>query len=204
VLSLFLVQTLKCRLAYYKHAMGGTNCECARVWKGTSTLSLLQSPPVTRYRYHRYHRLMWRLFVSRLAYLINNLRPFASAYQSSISAARCLATTHNKHHVTYLWPTAIRSVDATADDGRGREMAVSAADFTCRSVKLQQICEYFCHICVKCFILFTTVQKLYKLIKIFQSYDHKCSANPFNGLQCMCLSVDTPIRSHFSSNFNEI
>jgi len=31
-------------------------------------------------------------------------------------------------------------------------------------------------ICEKCFLLFTTVQKLYKLIKIFQSYDHKCSA----------------------------
>ena len=36
--------------------------------------------------------------------------------------------------------------------------------------------EHFCHMCVKCFLLFTTVQKLYKSIKIFQSYDHKCTA----------------------------
>jgi len=35
---------------------------------------------------------------------------------------------------------------------------------------------HFCHVCVKCFLLFTTMQKLYKSIKIFQSYDHKCSA----------------------------
>jgi len=35
---------------------------------------------------------------------------------------------------------------------------------------------HFCHMCVKCFLLFTTVQKLYKSIKIFHSYDHKCTA----------------------------
>ena len=32
------------------------------------------------------------------------------------------------------------------------------------------------YMCVKWFLLFTTVQKLYKSIMIFQSYDHKCSA----------------------------
>jgi len=35
---------------------------------------------------------------------------------------------------------------------------------------------HFCHICVKWFLLFTVFQKLYKSIKIFQSYDHKCTA----------------------------
>ena len=34
---------------------------------------------------------------------------------------------------------------------------------------------HFCNVCVKRFLLFTTVQKLWKSIKIFQSYDHKCS-----------------------------
>jgi len=38
---------------------------------------------------------------------------------------------------------------------------------------------HFCHICVKCFLKFTTVQKLHKSIKIFQSYDHKCTATFF-------------------------
>jgi len=38
---------------------------------------------------------------------------------------------------------------------------------------------HFCHICVKCFLLFTTVQKLYKSIKNFQSYDHKMYCHLF-------------------------
>ena len=36
--------------------------------------------------------------------------------------------------------------------------------------------EHFCHMCIKYFFLLTTVQKLTKSIKIFQSYGHKCSA----------------------------
>jgi len=35
---------------------------------------------------------------------------------------------------------------------------------------------HFCHTCVKHFFLLTTVQKILKLIEIFQSYDHKCTA----------------------------
>jgi len=44
--------------------------------------------------------------------------------------------------------------------------------------------------CVKCFLLFTTVQKLYKSIKIFQSYDHKCMP-PFYGSQCTTSTITT-------------
>jgi len=37
---------------------------------------------------------------------------------------------------------------------------------------------HFCHVCVRHFFLLTTVQKIlfFKSIKIFQSYDHKCTA----------------------------
>ena len=35
---------------------------------------------------------------------------------------------------------------------------------------------HFCHLCVKHFFLFITVQKLKKLIQIFQSCDHNCTA----------------------------
>jgi len=46
-------------------------------------------------------------------------------------------------------------------------------------------CGYFCYICVKQFFLLTTVQKLYKkMVKIFQIYDHKCTATFFSGSQC--------------------
>ena len=49
--------------------------------------------------------------------------------------------------------------------------------FSLRSVStLFRWGEHFCNIRVKCFLLFITVQKLYKSIKIFQSYDHKCTA----------------------------
>ena len=53
----------------------------------------------------------------------------------------------------------------------------------------------FCHMYITCFFLFTTVQKLLKSIRIFQSYDHKCSATFFmvnsvhiRSLQCVKIT----------------
>ena len=39
------------------------------------------------------------------------------------------------------------------------------------------------HVCVKRFSLLTAMQKLFKSIVFFHSYDHKCILPPFFGLQ---------------------
>ena len=57
---------------------------------------------------------------------------------------------------------------------------------------------HFCHVCVKHFFPFTTVQKLlfFKSIEIFQSYDHKCTVhNMLHIMYChffMVHSKDRP------------
>ena len=49
---------------------------------------------------------------------------------------------------------------------------------------------HFCRVCMRYFFLLTTVQKLQKSIKIFQSYDHKRTA-PFYGSQRIRLNWTT-------------
>jgi len=50
----------------------------------------------------------------------------------------------------------------------------------------------FCHVYIKYFFLLTIVQKYKKSIKIFQSYDHKCSATFF-----MVHSVQAAVHGRF-------